>query len=163
MKPWQMDLLFFFVFASLLIVLTVPRCADAQESDYAIRYTLTKVPTTFDENKMPQKCLNTQQWKTVMLMSSDYRGLYDWRLKTLGTLAAHDKLVGSYELMLKTKDMRIDELKRDRKYLTMRLDQSYQFGQSQVKSRKIERIMMWAVIVVQSGVILVGGVKGIAQ
>jgi hypothetical protein len=158
----RLDLLVLFL--SLFFLITLRTCnAAAQDKTYTTRYSLPKVPITYDSEGLPQKCLNTEQWKVVVLMASDYVGLYDWRLQTLGILSAHESLAQDYESRIQGLQYQIEVLKDDRKYLTMRLDQSYKFGQQQVKSRKIERIMMWAVIVVQSGVILVGGIKGIAN
>ena len=153
----------FLMFAIIVALIFLTCDAMAQDKTYTTRYTLPKVPITYTAEGAPQKCLSTDQWKVVVLMASDYRGLYDWRLETLGILSAHAALAQSYELTIKNLNAQIGVLKKDREYLTLRLEQSYKFGQQQVKSRKVERIMMWAVIVVQSGVILVGGIKGIAN
>jgi len=124
---------------------------------------MPSVSTTTTAEGVAQKCYNVEQFKTLLLIVSDYHGLYDWRLTTLGILSANKSIINSYELALSNKDNQIKVLTQDREFLNLRLKQSYKVAESQSKSLQIERILMWGVIVVQSGVILVAGIKGVAQ
>ncbi len=142
---------------AFLILLFVTFDASAQEPS-RVRYKLPKVET----NDAGEKCLNSEKWQKVILMASEYKGLFDWRLKIDPTLIEYASLKDTYELKLKIKDEQIALLKEDREYLQLRLGQSEKARTAHTTSYKIEKGIMWAVIAVETVVIGVLGVKGVA-
>lgn len=123
------------------------------------RYTLPTVPTTQIDG-VDCKCLNTDQWRQVLLMANAYKGLYDWRLKIEGTLEAHAKVITAYELQIKNykniltlKDNHIDYLKDNVKQLEKR------HRNTRLEDR-IQKYVLWAVVLAETVIIGIISLRG---
>ena len=116
-----------------------------------------------ETNDLGEKCLNVTQWKQVMAVALQNKGLYEWRLEIEPTIFLYQSLEKSYELKLSILQEQVDLLKDDREYLQLRLDQSRKALTQGDKGAKFEKIVMWGVIVIETVVIGVFGIKGAAN
>lgn len=89
-------------------------------------------------------CLDVEQRKTVMLMASEFHGLYDWRLKVYSILRAQRDILQSYELKISSYEASLKVHESDRDYLTTRLDKEEQWGIRLEKSKGYE-ILAWKI------------------
>lgn len=145
----------------LILLCNLPVQAQEQnphDEPSRVRYKLPQVATV-DE----QKCLTTDQWNQVILIASEYKGLFEWRLKIEPTLLEYAALKKSYEHDIQTLEREIQLLKDNREYLELRLGQSEKARTQFSKSYKLEKGVMWAVIAIETVVIGILGVKGTAN
>jgi len=147
---------------SVAIVLTASFSAAAQDNPSEpsrVRYKLPVVPT--DDAGM--KCLDNTQWQQVIKVASEYKGLFEWRLAIEPTLMKYQTLEKDYELQISIMQMQIDELKDSREYLQLRLKQERGANLRFNKSYKIEKALMWGIIAIETVVIGISGIRGIAN
>ncbi len=109
------------------------------------------------------KLANVDQWKQVLLVGINYNNLYDWRLEIQGTLNAYDKTVAYYEAALRNKDQQFKLLEQQNEYLSLRLNQEIKLKSNEDLRNKIEKFVLYGVVVVELVIIGIVGVKGIAQ
>ncbi len=140
----------------LTCVIAPDAFGDEPKEPSRVRYQLPEVPTNVDG----EKCLNTAEWKMVLLVASEYKGLFDWRLTIEPTLAEYEALEASYILKVGVLNSQIKTLTDDREYLQLRLGQTEKTRNKQRTAYKIEKGIMWAVIAVETIVIGVLGVRG---
>lgn len=132
--------------------------SNAQEEQP--RYTLPVIETRTIEND-EYKCANVSQWKQIILITSEYNRLYDWRLTITGTLDNHYETVELYESVLTNRELQIETMQKDREYLRLRLKQELEANAGVSKRLKLEKGLLWAVIAVETVIIGVIGVKGV--
>lgn len=140
------------------LVLTLSYTAQADEPS-RVRYRLPVVPTNADGNK----CLDTAQWNQVILVASEYKGLFDWRLDIDPTLLKYASLEESYLLQISFFEREIKELKDSREYLLLRLGQETKAKSRTSKIYKLEKGLMWGMIAIETVVIGILGIKGTAD
>lgn len=146
-----------------LILLTALIALPSRADDtFPVRYNLPEVDTEHRDTG-DYKCLSTEQWKRVLLIANDYKGLYDWRLKIQGTLDAHALLVVSYEATIKNLGEQIKEYKRDSEYWQLRLKQTEEAKADAVFESKLEKYGYLVAIVLETGIIAYMGVQGLAD
>ena len=114
--------------------------AIAQDKTFPERYRLPTVQT----NEEGEKCLNPQQWNLVILIASDYKGLYEWRLEIMPALTLHGEIVEELERVIKTRETQIKLLQGDRDYLKSRVLEEHQFALDIQKSEKMS-VMGWKI------------------
>jgi hypothetical protein len=146
-----------YLLVSAVLFLSPRALAD---NPYEIRRNLPTVETTMIEG-VPHKCFNTVQWQSVLLLGSDYQGLYDWRLKILGILDAHQAVIEGYELRIKGYE---NELKNKDRYIVFQRDHINDLTKkhrNEALEERIEKYVMWAVIIAETVVIGVIGAKSL--
>lgn len=144
-----------------LLVLLFSCNALAQDNPYEpsrVRYKLPQVATVEG-----QKCLTPDQWQQVLIVASEYKGLFEWRLKIEPTLLAYTALQNSYERDIQILEGQIKILKDDREYLQLRLGQETKARTRFSKLYKLEKGLMWGIIAVETVVIAILGIKGTAN
>lgn len=107
------------------------------------RYVLPTVPTTTKDGSN-YKCLSTEEWKTVLLITNEFHGLYDWRLKVYSVLQAQHDIIKSYELKITSYEASLEIHESDRDYLSTRLDKEQQWAIKLDKSKGYE-ILAWKI------------------
>ncbi len=122
------------------------------------RYNLPKVETTVLDGTN-HKCLNTSQWQRVILIGSEYHGLYDSRLELQGAISAQADVRAAYELRIQGFQHTIKVLQADRKYLNTRVLDTAKNAQKKILRERIEKYILYAVILAETFYI---GYKGIA-
>ena len=124
------------------------------------RYVLPQAPVReVDGEKL--WCLDVEQRKTVMLITSEFHGLYDWRLKVYSILRAQQDIIRSYELKISSYEASLKVHESDRDYLTTRLDKEEQWGIRLEKSKGYE-ILAWKIAAGLELVAIVAGAVVIA-
>lgn len=168
---------FFLVFVLTLIS---PALRAQQSEPIGPRYTLPTVPTIVKdgdkltckldghefecmEDRVEYKLVSLEQWKLILLLSNQNKGLYDWRLQIQGVLDAHQQQINSYELLLKGKDQLLKIKDRDIEYYMTRLKQQTTAAQGNEMAAKIERLILYGVILGETITMFVVGVKGASQ
>ena len=116
----------------------------------SVRYNLPVVETTTNASGETVKCLNVDQWKIVLLITNEYHGLYDWRLKIEGVLETHQQVITMYERMVKNYEQIIKFQNQDREYLTLRLNQEMDASKSAGFQNRLEKYGLWAVVIVET-------------
>lgn len=144
-----MKALFTTVLAVLCILGSSTSVAQGTVSG-SVRYNLPVVETSKNLQGEEVKCLNVNQWKTVQLIANEYHGLYDWRLQIEGVLKTHEQMISTYEQMLKNYEQVIKFQNQDREYLTLRLNQEIKAAKSIKLQDKIEKVGLWAIVVVET-------------
>ena len=81
--------------------------------------------------------MNTEEWKTVLLITHEFNGLYDWRLQVYSVLRAQQDIITSYELKISSYEASLKIHESDRTYLSTRLDKEQ-------KSKGLE-ILAWKI------------------
>ena len=114
-----------------------------------VRYKLPVVPANADGNRV----LTEEQWQQVILIASEYKGLFEWRLAIEPTLIKYQSLERTYELRIEGLNHQIALLTNSREFLTLRLGQEQKNKLDVMRSQKVERIVMWCVIVAETIVI----------
>lgn len=164
-------------FFLLLISLMLTSISPPLEAQQETRYSLPEVPTIVRDgdkiictrdgveydcikDKTEYKLLTFGQWQTVLLLANAYKGLYDWRLETQGVLAVHTDVENYYEDLIKGKDQIIKNYKQDIEYLTFRLKQENQKSNKSEFNTKLERSVLWGIILAETVTMFVVGVKG---
>ena len=108
------------------------------------RYSLPDIPSTQSDGE-PVKCLNTSQWKTVILITNEFHGLYDWRLEVHSVLRAQQDIVTAYELKMSSYEESLKIHASDRTYLTTRLDKEKAWALKLERSKGLE-ILAWKIV-----------------
>ncbi len=131
----------------LIITLSILFCLTAwnssviaQDNKFAERYRLPVIET----NASGEKCLNEPQWSQVILVASEYKGLYEWRIQTLAAIQSHQLLVTDFEQLVGNLKLQINLLENDRKYLTTRVSEVEKFSLQTQKSQKIS-VLGWKI------------------
>jgi len=149
---------------ALAFILSIPcvSMADEDEDPYQVRRHLPTVKTTVIEGKS-YKCLDKDQWKTVMLIALDYQGLFDWRLKIRGVLEAHDQILETYELKISNYESMLKAQEANVGYYKTRLkDVEDRLGMGNIEDR-LEKYALWAVVLIETVTIAVMGIKSYAD
>lgn len=136
-----------------------PTLVRGQEPDLlSTRYTLPPgVTQTIDGVKM--KCFAGPAYATVSLIGLSYSKLYDWRLSTLGELRAYRlALAAQLKLTLRHERM-VTTLLKERDRLYLRLNQSNDTINDTLTGFRYEKYALWAAIVIETGYILVQGLR----
>jgi len=149
MKPW--------VIAILLVVCWAAKPVHADEPS-RIRYKLPVVKT----NDTGQKCLNAAQWQKVIVVASEYKKHFDWRLKIEPVLMEYEALDATYGLIDDNLQLRIDLLEADKEGLKVQLSESETLRLKLQKGHRIEKGVMWVVILAETIVIGVLGIRGVS-
>jgi len=105
------------------------------------------------------QCFDRDEYQTIILLSVYYSKLYDWRLETLGELRALHGTVASRDYTIRWQDRLIKELKNDRKWLSLRLNQTKENNRKTSASGRYERYALWVVILIETGYILIQGIR----
>lgn len=155
----------------ILFLLLVPVVATAQddvsESDVEQNpYTmLRKLPTPekINVDGTDKVCTDADGWRSVMLLAIDYQGLFFWRMKIQGVLEAHDEVISAYELKINIYQNQIKLLEEDRTYHQTRIGELETTLLTGTKSHRIEKGLMWGVILLETIAIGVLGVASFAQ
>jgi hypothetical protein len=132
---------------------------ELPESPYTELHRLP-MPTIQEVDGDKLMCTTAKGWQKVMLMANDYQGLFMWRLKIEGALGAHNDIVAAYELKISSYEATIKVLQADRDYRTTRIGELETALLIGNKSFKIEKGLMWGVILVETVAI---GALGIAS
>ena len=147
----------YLLFILFFLALTSP--LHAKDFVPGPRYNLPKVETTVLEGAN-YKCLNTPQWQKVLLIGSEYHGLYDSRLELQGAVKAHADIEQAYVLRIQGLKGTIKTLQADRKYLNTRVLDTVKSAQKQVLRERIEKYILYAIILAETFYI---GYKGIVD
>lgn len=150
----------------VFILLLVPAAVFAQDeietNPYTQLYTLP-MPAIQEIGGDKLLCTTAKEWQKVMLIANDYRGLFMWRLEIQGALAAHDEIVQAYELKITSYEASIKLLKEDRTYYKTRVGELESALLAGGKSHKVEKMLMWGVILVETVAIGALGVASFVQ
>lgn len=122
-----------------------------------VRYKLPVVET----NSQGQKCLNTQEWKEVIAVASEYKKHFDWRLDIEPVLLDYVSLDRTYGLLNTSMEESIARLEDSRDDLKLQLSESESLRLKLQRSHTIEKGVMWAVILVETVVIGIVGARGL--
>ncbi len=146
----------------IAIILTIFVCysspvqaQDPLEEPSDVRYTLPEIKT----NAAGQKCLGFEEWKKVLIVASEYKKNFEWRLSVKHVLLEYAALDGIYTLQEEDMSRVIDRLEYDREHLELRLVTKEEERLKQLKGYRIERGLMWGVILVETAVIGFLGVR----
>ena len=143
------------ILMSILVVLCTTFPLRAQETDFSVRHKLPKVQA----NDSGEVCLNVDQWKQVLLVSSQNKGLFEWRLEVIGIVNAHEFITAKYEVLMKNYELQIKIQTQRIEYLTARVDQERKAARTSSLEDRIEKYAMWIVIIAETLIIGVMGVK----
>ncbi len=136
----------------LSLFLALPALADGPSR---VRYKLPVVPT----NANGQKCLDVHQWKSVMAVASEYKKHFDWKLEIEPVLLGYASLDQTYGLLSDNMEESITRLEDTRDGLHIRLTESENLRLKAAKGYRIEKGIMWAVILAETVVIGVLGIR----
>jgi len=123
----------------MLCLLTMPATAQAEE-----RIRLPEVQTLEIEGQA-MKCFNVEQYKTVILIASEYKGLFEWREKTERTLKLYELQIRAFETQLLHYESIMDIQEKDREYLTNRIDDLIKDRAALKLGSDIEKYILYAV------------------
>jgi len=127
---------------------------EAEEPSH-VRYRLPEVKT----NVNGEKCLNVEQWKAVLIVGSEYKRLFDWRLEIDSVVTEYGMLELAYMEITAGYQKQIEYLETERDSLRLRLKDSEDLSLKLQKGYRIEKGFMWAVIVIETAVIGFLGVR----
>ena len=144
------------IILSLIFVLSLAQTALAE--DILVRRTLPVVQTR-EIDKVQYKCLDTPQWQDVLVLANDYQGLFNWRLKMEGVLAAQTTLIAAYELKINNYEAILKIKDADRNFLTKQIESAEEKGKRQEFEDRLEKYGLWAVVLVETIVIGVLGAR----
>jgi len=144
------------IILSLIFVLSLAQTALAE--DILVRRTLPVVQTR-EIDKIQYKCLDTQQWQDVLVLANDYQGLFNWRLKMEGVLAAQTTLIAAYELKINNYEAILKIKDADRNFLTKQIESAEEKGKRKEFEDRLEKYGLWAVVLVETIVIGVLGAR----
>ena len=142
----------------VILLVVPPGYAQDMELEFDVK-PLLKLPVGYnydmDEDGVEEvKCLNTDEWASVQNIAIEYQGLYRWRLKMYAVLAQYGALQTDYENLKSHQEYQLSALK-------VTLADTRTEMAKKLKSHKVERFLLWSVIVVQGAFIGVGAVKGV--
>ena len=144
---WSVLLLFLLVFNGSSVM--------SQETDFSVRHKLPKVQA----NDAGEVCLDATQWQQVMKVSSQNKGLFEWRLEVIGIVNTHNAIIAKYELLIDNYELQLKILTQRNEYLNTRIDQERQAALKVSLEDRIEKYAMWVVILGELVIIGVMGVK----
>ena len=146
-----------FISAALILsLLGAPLYAEElPENPFTQRYKLPKVET----NENGEKCLNREQWDRVILIASEYKGLYEWRLEVKGIVADYAFIEARYQRLVRNYELQLKIFTQRNEYLEKRLDQERKKALRLGLEDRLEKYAMWAVILAETIVIGVMGVQ----
>jgi hypothetical protein len=105
------------------------------------------------------KCLNVDEWKTVLIISTEYSGLYQWRLQMHGVVSGMLFIIQQTDALVQNYELQLTVYRQDREYLQLRLEQTINAVGKSERNYKIEKIALWGVILVQAAGIVILSVK----
>ena len=146
-------------FAVFLLLLVPVTTFAGDENPYKTLRRLP-VPTVQVVDGEKLACTTTDGWQNVMLLANDYQGLFMWRLEIEGALKAHDDIVQAYELKISSYESTIKLLQEERSYQGTRIGELESALVTGNSGYKIEKGLMWGVILLESVAL---GALGIAS
>lgn len=141
----------------IIVLFSFPVHAQDLELEFDVK-PLLKLPVGYnydmDEDGVDEvKCLDVDEWASVQNIAIEYQGLYKWRLKMFAVLAQYNALQTDYENLKSHQEYQLS-------VLTATLADARTEMTKKLKSHKVERFLLWGVIVVQGVFIGAGAVKG---
>ncbi len=103
------------------------------------------------------------EYKLLGHIYIDYRSLYKQHLLFDTKLRLSNEIKEAQELRLEVCKNSISTLQADRKYLSARVDEEQKFRLNLDKNSKIEKGLLWALVVVEAVALGVVGVWGLTQ
>ena len=91
------------------------------------------------------KCFNVEQYKTVILIASEYKGLFEWKEKTIDTLKLYELQIKGYENTILHYESIMDVQEADRNYLSDRVEALIKEKKSLEFNSNIEKYILYAV------------------
>ena len=145
-----------------LVLLLAPVSTLSEELEENPYKTLRTLPTPAIQTIEGEKfvCTDKEGWRTVMLMAVDYQGLFMWRLEIQGVLDAHDDITQAYELKITSYEASLKLLQEERTYQKTRVGELESAILKGNAGHKIEKFLMWGVILVETVAL---GALGIAS
>lgn len=144
------------IVATLVVLFMLMSLTPLANEPSWVRYKLPVVET----NDEGEKCLDSKQWGTVILIASEYKGLFNWRHDIEPALWKYQSLEESYELKFSILQQQIKSLEDDREYKKLRLGQEIKARTASLGAYKIEKGVMWAMIAIETITIGILGVRG---
>lgn len=152
-----------YLFIFIWFLAAPPILADELPVDpYTTLHTLP-TPTIQEVNGEQLMCTTAKGWQKTLLLANDYRGLYMWRLKIEGVLDAHQEVITAYELKITSYEDTIKLLQENRNYQKTRVGELESALLSGGKGHKVEKILMWGVILLETVAIGALGVTSFTQ
>jgi hypothetical protein len=153
------------------VLLILSFCSNVFCQEDEPRLSLPSIETTTVLEGVPNppladgqyKCLAVSQWSQVIAIALEYRGLYNWRLTTQGALDAYNAQINAYELTIKNLNYQIKREKENGEYYKLRLGQVEKAQHSETLKSKIERFVLYGVILGELVIISTMGIKGLAN
>lgn len=134
-----------------------PVAQEPMDNPFDRRFALPTGQEATVEGKSMQ-CFSAPEYQTLIRMDTAYGHLYDWRLGAMGQIKAFELTLRSRDAtILGQKDI-IKTLKSDRVWLTLRQKQSQETLTNQAAGFQYEKWAMWAVIVLETGLLVYQGV-----
>jgi len=147
-----------------LCLLTAPSLAAAEidENPYKTLRTLP-TPTVQTIDGQENLCTDKEGWRTVLLIAADYQGLFMWRLEIQGVLDAHAEIVTAYELEINNYEASLKLLQSERDYQKTRVGELESAILKGNSGHKVEKFLMWGVILIETIAIGALGVASFVQ
>jgi len=146
---------------SFMCVLLFAYPAVAEEP-YTQLYKLP-VPEKCNVEDEEKWCIDLDDWKTIVLMANDYRGLFMWRLEISGALDAHEDVIMGYDLKVQALENSLSILQKERDYKNTRIEELESYFRQGNREHKLEKCLMWGVILVETIAIGALGISGFAH
>lgn len=125
------------------------------EEPSRVRYKLPVVET----NNKGEKCLDVNEWRQVILVATEYKRHFDWRLQIEPVLLQYKANDATYGKLIAGYQQQISYLEKEREGLRLQLIESEKFKLKLQKGHRIEKGFMWAVIVLEAAVIGFLGIR----
>jgi hypothetical protein len=111
-----------------------------------VRYKLPLVET----NNKGEKCLDVDEWRQVILVATEYKRHFDWRLQIEPILLQYKANDATYGKLIAGYQQQINYLEKEREGLRLQLIESEKFKLKLQKSHRIEKGFMWVLIAVEA-------------
>jgi hypothetical protein len=125
---------------ALLLSMTLSSRGLAEESSLTERETLP-TPTVTTEGTV---CLDVEQWKQVLKVSNQNKGLFEWRLEILPVLSGHQLLIQDYERIIDNLELEVTLLQKDRDFWKARITEEKDFSLELQKSERLS-VLGWKI------------------
>jgi len=142
-------------FLFLFCISITGKTQEIDNTKFTVRYKLPVVETNDDG----LKCLNTEQWDRVILIASEYKGLFEWRTEVKGIVTDYQFIEARYQNIIHNYELQLKIYAQRNEYLTLRLDKERERALSLSTEDRLQKYAMWAVILAETVVIGVMGVK----
>lgn len=128
-----------------------------EEPSY-VRYKLPTVET----NRNGEKCLNTEQWKEVLQVASEYKRHFEWRLEIEPVLLEYRVMELAYMELSDGYVTQIEYLEKERDGLRLYIQEQDNLKLKLQKHHRIEKGFMWALIAIETLAIGFLGIRSAA-